>query len=53
MTVDFHKIIGKLKRLPIQQQVRHRVVKAGNKENKQIYKSIAEEREKEQIKNKN
>ena len=49
MTVNFNKIIGKLRRLPIQQQVRHRVVKAGNKEIKQIYKLIAEEREKEQI----
>ena len=37
MTVNLNKIMGNLRGLPIQQQVRQRVVKAGNKENKQIY----------------
>ena len=42
--------MGKLQSQPIQQQVRRRVVKAGNKNNKEIYRAIAETREKEQIK---
>ena len=50
VTIDFGKLMGKLQSLPIQQQVRRRVVKAGNKNNKEVYRTIAETREKEQIK---
>ena len=45
MIVDFNKITGKVNELPTQQQVRRRVVKAGNKDNKEIYRNIAEKRE--------
>ena len=51
ITTNFSNILGRIKQLPIQQQIRRRTVKAGNKDSKREYQAIAKERKKQQITN--
>ena len=46
ITTNFSNILGRIKQLLIQQQIRRRTVKAGNKESKREYQTIAKKKEK-------